>query len=75
MSEEIEHHGDSPAAWTAVIIGLIAVTSGTVGLFIEHDVLIWGSVGLFVFAFVLGFILSKMGYGINGPKFVPKHKD
>jgi hypothetical protein len=34
--------------------------------------LVWASaVGIFV-GWGLGFLLAKLGYGVNGPKFTPK---
>jgi hypothetical protein len=65
--------GNSPAAWTAVISMLIAFTVGTVAFVVGIEWLVWTSA---VFVFVgwgLGFLLAKLGYGVNGPKFTPKH--
>ncbi|MGI6878200.1 DUF6704 family protein [Microbacterium sp. gxy059] len=65
-------HGHSPAAWTSVIIMLIAISIGTVALFLGEIWLVWASAGLLVLGPILGFILSKAGYGVNGPKYQPK---
>ncbi|WP_345750233.1 HGxxPAAW family protein [Microbacterium rhizophilus] len=65
-------HGHSPAAWTAVIIMLIAVALGTVALFIDVWVLFWVAVGLLVVGALAGWILGKAGYGANGPKYQTK---
>ena len=46
-------HGHSPAAWTAVIIMLVAISLGTVALFIDVWVLFWVAVGLLVW-FITG---------------------
>ncbi|WP_203138578.1 HGxxPAAW family protein [Microbacterium sp. JZ31] len=61
-------HGHSPAAWTAVIIMLIAVALGTVALFIDQWVLFWVAAGLLVVGALVGWIMGKAGYGANGPK-------
>ncbi|MFC4225207.1 DUF6704 family protein [Lysinibacter cavernae] len=72
----IEHeepgHGDSPAAWTAVVVMLIAFAIGTVAFFLHMAWLVWAAAGLLVVGLLIGFIMSKAGYGVNGPKYVPK---
>ncbi|GAA5027551.1 DUF6704 family protein [Microbacterium fluvii] len=65
-------HGHSPAAWTAVIIMLIAVTLGTVFFFLDLPVLVWASAGLLVVGLLVGWGMAKAGYGVNGPKYAPK---
>lgn len=65
-------HGHSPAAWTAVIIMIVAVSIGTVALFLDQLWLVWASVVLLVLGAIAGWVLSKAGYGANGPKYSPK---
>lgn len=65
-------HGHSPAAWTSVLIMLVAITAGTVGLFIDQLVVVYASAVLLVLGPIVGFIVSKAGYGVNGPKYQPK---
>jgi hypothetical protein len=65
-------HGHSPAAWTAVIIMLAAVTIGTFAFWFDLAWLVWVSVGLVVVGAIVGWILSKAGYGVAGPKYQPK---
>ena len=55
--------GHSPAAWTAVIIMLVAIAVGTL--------FFWLDMPLFVGALV-GLILKKAGYGVDGPKYTAK---
>lgn len=68
-------HGDSPAAWTAVIVMMLGIAVGTVAFFLAMEWLVWVSAGVVVFGAILGFILAKAGYGVNGPKFTPKPHD
>lgn len=68
-------HGESPAAWTAVIVMLIGVAVGTVAFFLHQAWLVWICAGVIVIGALLGFILAKAGYGVNGPKFTPKSHD
>jgi hypothetical protein len=65
-------HGHSPAAWTAVVIMLVAVSLGTLFFFLDMPVLVWASAGLLVVGLIVGWALAKAGYGANGPKYVAK---
>lgn len=65
-------HGHSPAAWTAILIMLVAVSIGTVALYLDQIWLVWAAGGLVVVGLIVGWILSKAGYGVNGPKYQPK---
>lgn len=68
-------HGESPAAWTAVIVMLIGVAVGTVAFFLHQAWLVWICAGVIAVGALLGVILAKAGYGVNGPKFTPKSHD
>lgn len=59
-------HGHSPAAWTAVIIMLIAFTIGTTAFFFVIPWLVWASLGLLLVGPVVGAIMAKAGYGVAG---------
>ena len=74
MSEESSEpgHGHSPAAWTAVTIMLIAFLIGTVAFWLDLAWLVWASAGLLVVGALVGWILAKAGYGVNGAKYVAK---
>lgn len=65
-------HGHSPAAWTAVVIMLVAVSLGTLFFFLDMPILVWASAALLVVGLIVGWALSKAGYGANGPKYVAK---
>lgn len=65
-------HGHSPAAWVAVTVMLIAFSIGTTAFFFAEVWLVWASAGLLVLGLVLGVLLAKLGYGVKGPKYVPK---
>lgn len=65
-------HGHSPAAWTAVVIMLLGFTIGTVAFFLAYEVIVWASAGLIVAGLLVGWIMAKAGYGVNGPKYTPK---
>ncbi len=65
-------HGHSPAAWTAVVIMLVAIALGTVFFFLDLPVLVYICVGLVLVGLLVGWIMSRAGYGVNGPKYLPK---
>jgi len=64
--------GNSPAAWTAVIIMLVAVSIGTVAFFFNVQVMVWVAVALLVIGMLVGYVLKRMGYGVYGAKYTPK---
>jgi len=68
-------HGNSPAAWVAVTIMLIAFALGTVFFWLDMPALVWASAGLLVVGLIVGLVLSKLGYGVRGPKYVAKVHD
>ncbi len=65
-------HGHSPAAWTAVIIMLLAIAVGTVFFVMHQPVGVYASAGLLVVGLIVGWIMAKAGYGVKGPKYSPK---
>ena len=65
-------HGNSPAAWTAVIIMLVAFTIGTFAFWFNIAWLVFASAGLLLVGALVGFVLGKLGYGIGGDKLQPK---
>jgi hypothetical protein len=65
-------HGHSPAAWTAVVIMLVAVALGTLFYFLDMPVLVWASAALLVVGAIVGWVMSRVGYGVNGSKYAAK---
>ncbi|HEY8589623.1 MAG TPA: HGxxPAAW family protein [Naasia sp.] len=65
-------HGDSPAAWTAVVVMLVGLSVATLGLYLDLSFdedwgwLLWTGVILTVIGGLLGFILKKAGFGADG---------
>ncbi|MCU1437757.1 MAG: hypothetical protein JWP66_844 [Naasia sp.] len=71
-------HGDSPAAWTAVAVMLVGLSAATLGLYLDLSFdedwgwLLWGGVIVTVLGAVLGFVLKKAGFGVDGPRTAKK---
>lgn len=65
-------HGNSPAAWTAVIIILVAFTIGTFAFWFDLAPLVWASAGLAVVGLIVGGVMRRVGYGKDGSKLVAK---
>ena len=65
-------HGHSTAAWTAVVIMLVAITIGTVAFFFEVQWLVWASAALVLVGLLVGWALARAGYGAHGAKSAPK---
>ncbi len=68
-------HGDSPAAWTAVIVMLVGIASATVFFFLANAPLFWVSIAVVIAGPIVGWAMSKAGYGVKGPKYTPKAHD
>jgi uncharacterized RDD family membrane protein YckC len=65
-------HGHSPAAWTAVIIMLVAFAIGAVAFFFDLPAIVWASAGLAVIGLIVGWVMKRAGYGVGGAKYQPK---
>ena len=66
-------HGSSPAAWTSVIIMLVAFSAGTLFFWLDEPALVWASAGLLAAGPIVGWVVAKAGYGVKGPKYKVKH--
>lgn len=75
MNESDPGHGNSPAAWTAVIIMLLGFTVGTVAFFLDLPWLVIASAVVVLVGALVGWTLAKAGYGVRGPRYVPKAHD
>ena len=65
-------HGDSPAAWTAVVIMLIGFAVGTAALFLDLYPIVYVGGAIVIAGLVVGWALKRAGYGVQGPRYVPK---
>lgn len=65
-------HGHSPAAWTGVIIMLIGFVVGVFAFWFDLPWIVVGCAVVVVIGPIVGAIMAKAGYGVNGPKYQPK---
>ncbi len=63
MSDQHEDHGSTPAAWTAVVIIILAFAVGTVAIILANWPLFWVGTGLVVLGAVVGKVMAMMGLG------------
>lgn len=70
MSEDISDpgHGNSPAAWTAVVIMLIAFVIGTAAFWFDAPNVVFGAAGLLIVGLIVGGVMTLMGYGVGGAR-------
>ena len=61
-----DNHGNTPAAWTAVVVGLAGFVVGGIGLMIGNMTVFWIGVVLAPLALVVLGVMNKMGYGNEG---------
>jgi hypothetical protein len=60
-----DNHGNTPAAWTAVVVALAGFVVGGIGLMVGSMVLFWVGVALAPVALIVLAVLNKMGYGTS----------
>ena len=56
-----DNHGNTPAAWTAVCLALVAFIVGGIGLMMGSMLVFWIGVAFAPVAVVVLLIMSKMG--------------
>ena len=59
-----DSHGNTPAAWSAVVVGLIGFLVGSVGLILDPIswVIFWVGVVITLAGAVVFGVMAKMGY-------------
>lgn len=63
MSDEHDNHGQTPAAWTTVIIIMVASVVATVGIVIGSWPMFWVGIALVVVGAVVGKVMAMAGLG------------
>jgi len=57
------HHGNTPAAWTAVGIILVGFVVAGIGLVVESMTMFWVGCILGPIGGIVGLVMARMGYG------------
>lgn len=57
------HHGNTPAAWTAVFLILVGFIVGGIGLLVHSWPTFWVGVALVPIAGIVAKVMQKMGLG------------
>jgi ABC-type bacteriocin/lantibiotic exporter with double-glycine peptidase domain len=58
-----DNHGNTPAAWTAVVIATLGFVVGGIGLMLYSWPVFWVGVALVPLAGIVGVAMSRAGYG------------
>lgn len=58
-----DNHGNTPAAWTAVTLGLLAFIVGGAGLMANNMPTFWVGLILAPVALITGVVMSRLGFG------------
>jgi hypothetical protein len=61
-------HGNSPAAWTTVIVMLVGALIAAIAFAIANTPIFIAGVVVMLIGLVIGFIMRKAGYGVGGSK-------
>jgi len=65
-------HGNTPAAWAAVTIIIVASVIGTLGVMLANWPLFWVGVGLTIAGGIVGKVMQMMGLGSPQPVFTER---
>jgi hypothetical protein len=57
------HHGNTPAAWTAVLVILVGFVVGGIGLVVGSWLTFWVGVALVPIGAIVGKVMQRMGLG------------
>lgn len=62
-----DSHGNTPAAWSAVVVGLIGFIIGSVGVILNpiNWVIFWVGVVVTAVAGLVFIVMSKLGYNVE----------
>ncbi|MBT1002031.1 hypothetical protein KIH31_05390 [Paenarthrobacter sp. DKR-5] len=61
-------HGNSPAAWTCVVVMLVGALVSSFAFAWANATLFWGGVIVMAIGLLLGWGMKRAGYGVGGSK-------
>ena len=59
------HHGNTPAAWTTVVLVILAFVVSGIAVWVGNPVMFWSGVAIAALAAIVGKIMQMAGYGQN----------
>ena len=59
------HHGNTPAAWTGVMIILLGSTVAGIGMVVGSVPMFWIGVALVPVGVIVGKVMARMGLGVE----------
>lgn len=68
IHDEVIGHGNSPAAWTCVLIMILGSIVGGIGFAMASSPVFWAGVAIMLIGLIVGWIMKKVGYGVDGSK-------
>jgi hypothetical protein len=60
MSEEHDNHGQTPAAWTLVVIVLVGCLVSAIGVIVASSVVFFVGLGVVVLGLIVGKVMQMM---------------
>ncbi|WP_164467745.1 HGxxPAAW family protein [Arthrobacter sp. Br18] len=81
MGDETIGHGNSPAAWTCVLVMLVGAAISSFAFILASTegnndlgtLLFWVGIGIMFLGLLVGFVLRRIGYGVGGSKLKKEH--
>ncbi|XAS69078.1 HGxxPAAW family protein [Micrococcaceae bacterium Sec5.7] len=65
---EAPGHGNSPAAWTCVIVMLVGALIASIAFVIANTPIFIAGAVVMVIGLIAGYVMRKAGYGVGGSK-------
>ena len=62
-TDHVDNHGQTVAAWTAVIIMLVGSTISAIAVVVASPLIFWVGIVVCVLGGIAGLVLRSMGYG------------
>jgi hypothetical protein len=63
MDSRADNHGQTPAAWIAVIISTLGFLIGAYAILVSSPLIFWIAVAVIFLGGIVGWILKAMGFG------------
>lgn len=70
--EEIGH-GNSKAAWAAIAVMMVGFIVGCIAFAGHNPTVVYIGIGIVFLGLIVGWIMKKAGYGVNGAKSGSAH--